>query len=373
MAMLEALSSAPGGAALFAQIERSFEMRGALQGVIEQAFYTFVRNALARYVRTTQTDRITLLKLRLVEQRLAALTKSSSVNCAMPELPDTTALAQHVVAQLWSASQATAARPASSHTAVKRAERLKPLQQTLETQLDRAIMANLDSIASLGSVELTLKGAQPGELEEWREILRDAAREIIDDYRRLGEDLRQARLYATEIGTELAAPPATGSRVADDPELMRRLEGEMRRAQRYRHPLSLAMLGPDNLEDIKLLVGAQAASEVLQRYRDNILSCARAYDTVSNCNPHKLLWVLPGADPDQSVKALHKVRERVTTAHYHYGGRLRPLPTFSAGVVAFTPGESSSRFLARADVLATRARQEGPSQIKLDRRQPSIS
>ncbi len=372
--MLQTLRCAPGGEAFLAQIERAQEVRAGLQALVEQAFVSFLRNAVDRYARTVATtDRITRLKIKQIEQRLAVLGKSETLP---PELPDAAALLQHLVAVLWTSGQSLAPKqnvPAAGAAAAS--ERLTPLQQTLETRLNHAILSNFDSIAALGSIELTLKGVQPGELEEWREILHDAAREIIDNYRQMGENLRQAQTCAREIGRQLATPsPLNGSAMeAEREELLRRLEAEMRRAQRYHFPLSLALLGPDHLEDIKMLVGPQAAGEILRRYQESIAGCARAYDTVTGCRPHKLAWLLPGAEPTQGVKALYKAQERLSSTHYHYGGRLRPLPSFSAGIVGFIPGENSARFLARALVLASRAKLAGPRRIECDQRRAAAT
>ena len=376
LAMLQTLRTAPDGPVLLAQLDRGHDVRRALDKVMEQAFLSFVRNTLDRYSRTSEIDRITRLKLKLIEYRLKALSDPAHAAPARPELMDAAALAQHLAAVLWAAGQDGAPKEAPAKPAARLApagaERLRVLQQSLETKLDQVVLANLDSIASLGSVELTLKGAQPGELEEWRQILHDASREIIEDYRKLGENLREAQFYVDEIGAHLPSSvgpsPASEAITIERQDLLQRIESEMRRAQRHRLPLSLALLGPDHLENIKLLVGPQAANEIMRRYRESVIACARTYDTVAGCKPHKLLWLLPGADPGQSVKALHKARDRVTSTNYHYAGRLRPLPTFSAGIAGFVPGENCAHFLARAEVLAASAKQAGPSHIEWEKR-----
>lgn len=370
--MLQTLRTASGGTTLLAQVAKGQEVRHSLNQVMERAFLTFVRNAVDRYSRTANLDRISRLKLKLIEHRLISLGKALPEAQPTPEVGDVTALAQHLAAVLWAAGQATAPKQprqgAAAGAAQRRAERLRPLQQSLEQKLDEIVLANLDSIASLGSIEVTLKGVQPGELEDWREILHDAAREIIEDYRKLGEQLREAQFYADQIGAQLATSPGAADTLGvEHQDLLHRLDAEMRRAQRHRLPLSLALLGPDHLEDIKFLVGPHAAGEVMRRYQENIAACARTYDTVASCRPHRLLWLLPGADPGQGAKALRKAQERLMSAHYHYAGRLRPLPSFSAGIVGFIPGENSARFLARAEVLAARATLTGPKHIEWEK------
>jgi len=373
LTMLQTLRTTPGGADLLARIEGGNELRGTLMALIEKAFLTFVRNAVDRYSRTTGTDRITRLKIRLIEQRLAKLMKLHPDIRGMPELADPNTLSQHLVAQLWAASTPTPKQtaPAAANVATPdQMSHLKPLQQSLTAELDRVVRANLESIASLGSIELTLKSAESGELESWREILRDTAREVIDDYRKLGDHLRQAQQAAHEIGRQLELPISatnSGEITINRPDLLRRIEAEIRRTQRYHQPLALALLGPDQLENIRVLVGPQAANEVLRRYLESVTSCARAYDTVAGCNTQRLMWLLPGADADQGVKALQKAQERLMSSHYHYAGRLRPLPTFSAGVVGYAAGEKPMHFLARAESVAAHARRVGPNHIESDR------
>ena len=375
LTMLQTLRTTPGGAELLARIESGHEVRGTLMALIEKAFLTFTRNAVDRYARTTGTDRISRLKVRLIEQRLAKLIKLHPETRSVPDLSDPAALTQHLVAQLWAAGAGNAKtpQPGSSNAAPApdRMAPLKPLQQTLATELDRAVRANLESIAALGSIDLTLKSAEPGELESWREILRDTAREVIDDYRKLGDNLRQVQQCANEIGRQIEAPagiPSANDITVNRPDLLRRIEAEIRRTQRYQQPLTLALLGPDQLENIRVLIGPHAANEVLRRYLESVTSCARAYDTVSGCNPQKLLWLLPGADADQGVIALRKAQERLMSSHYHYAGRLRPLPTFSAGVVGYAAGEKPTHFLARAEAVAAHARRVGANHIESDLR-----
>ncbi len=361
LTMLQTLRAAPGGNALIAEVDDGRNVRGALVALVERAFVAFIKNALDRYARTTPVDAPTRLKLKTIVQRLDVLARSMCVTQSTPNWRDAAALEQHLVALMWAARQ-PAAHSEPTMAAGAREDKLRPLQQTLESQLDKAIFANLDNIASLGSVEQTLRGVQPGELEEWREILRDSAREIMENYRALGENLQQARATLTDIQRSSRATTSVPGLEQDF--LLDRLNAEMHRAQRYQHPLSLALLGPDRIDDIRHLIGAEAAREVLRYYRQNLSACARAYDVVANCKPHRLVWLLPGANTDQGVSAVRKAQERITAAHYHYAGRLRRLPTFSAAVVGYAPGDDSARLLARAEMLATHAKDAGPSHIE---------
>lgn len=369
LTMLQSLSGALGSSDLLAQMEGGQRVRDALITLIERSFVGFIKNALDRHSRTALTDPTTRLKLRMVATRLETAIAALGVRQPAPEVRDAAALEQHLVALLWAVRQPSPTAQPSVPVAPL-SNQLKPLQETCEARLDKAIHANLDGIAALGSIEQTLHRVQPGEIEEWREILRDAAREVIDDCRAVGADLQQARTSLKELGryAALASPSKKTVPLTEDRQsLLQRLEAEMQRAQRHRLPLSLALLGPDNIDDIRHLVGADAARQVIHYYLENVTSCARVYDTVASCKPHKLLWLLPGAETDQGVRALRKAQERITTAHYHYAGRLRPLPTFSAAVVRYTPGEDSAHLLQRAETLVAYASRSGPRHIEWEK------
>lgn len=363
-AMLQTLRNAPGGVAALAQVQKGARVRDALAALIDRAFVAFVKNTIDRYAKTTGNDPTTRLKLRMIDRRMDTLIERMAVRQPAPELRDAAALEQHLIAALWALRQPVTAQPTAAATDAPALAPQSALQQALEAELDKAIVANLDNIASLGSIEQSLRSVPTGTLEDWRDILRDAAREAIDRYRALGENLQQARTCAKEMNRPIAPLPTAS---IDDGFLLQRLQAETRRAERYRQPLSLALLGPDHVEDIQHLVGTEAVREMLRHYRDNVASCARAYDTVVGCKPHGLLWMLPGASKDQGVLALRKVQQRMVTAHYHYGGRLRPLPTFSAGLVGYTPGDDPADLLVRAEAVAALARRSGPNRIELER------
>jgi diguanylate cyclase (GGDEF)-like protein len=364
LTMLQTLRTAPARHSPFAQIESARKVRAALAALIDRAFVAFLKNALDRYARTNTLDSTSTLKIRTIRQRLEIVYNALTTGEAAPQWRDAQALEQHLIAQLWSVRRRAERTDAGG--AASFPDALGPLRQALGQQLDGAVFANLDSIASLGSLEQTLRGVPGGELEEWREILHDSTREIIENYRALGAELQRA---CTTLRTMDRSPNGfrgvAGSTAPSDRDLLlERLNAEIRRAQRHRHPLSLALLGPDNIEDIRELTGPQAAREVLHYYWQTLASCARAYDLVTSCKPHRLLWLLPGANTDQSVSALRKAQQRIHAAHYRHAGRLRRLPTFSAAVVGYAPGEDSAHLLTRAENLAAHAKRAGPNHIE---------
>ena len=62
----------------------------------------------------------------------------------------------------------------------------------------------------------------------------------------------------------------------------------------------------------------------------------------------------------------NKVRRRVTETRYQTNGTMSQVPTFSAGVSLYKPGESASAFIERADKALYRAKRLGRNRIELD-------
>src|ERR1051325_4591036 len=286
LAMLQTLRTAPGGDSLLSQIEEGRAIQRALVALTERAFMAFLKNALDRHTRTAPNDPTTeipndpttQIKIKTIRIRLNTLIEATATRQPARELHNAAALEQHLIALMWAVR-----RPSVRHSSAsaQTLQRLKPVQQTLERELDQVIVANFENVASLGSIEQTLRGMSPGELEEWRAVLRDSAREIVENYRALGKDLERARATLKQFGPAAGRPTAL-----ERDALLERLNAEMRRAQRHRQPLSIALLGPDHIDDIRQLVGPEAVREVLRNYGRNISSCARAYDTVASCRPH---------------------------------------------------------------------------------------
>jgi len=76
--------------------------------------------------------------------------------------------------------------------------------------------------------------------------------------------------------------------------------------------------------------------------------------------------LLPNTDSDGAVRALNKVRRRANETRWQVNGTVAKVPTFSAGVSLYKPGESASAFIERADKALYRAKHLGRNRIELD-------
>ncbi|MEJ2189315.1 MAG: diguanylate cyclase [Acidobacteriota bacterium] len=180
---------------------------------------------------------------------------------------------------------------------------------------------------------------------------------VESDSRELSDELSRVRMLS--LTDEL-----TG--LANRRAFMRRLEDEVARVQRYGFPLSFALMDLDHFKGINDEYGHAAGDEVLRVYSKNVLSVFRHHDMVARYGGEEFAVLLPNTDADGAIRALNKVRRRASETRWQSNGTISQVPSFSAGVSLFKPGESASAFLERADKALYRAKRLGRDRIELD-------
>jgi diguanylate cyclase (GGDEF)-like protein len=180
---------------------------------------------------------------------------------------------------------------------------------------------------------------------------------VESDSRELTDELSRVRMLS--LTDEL-----TG--LANRRAFMRRLEDEVARVQRYGFPLSFALMDLDHFKSINDEFGHAAGDEVLRVYAKNILSVFRHHDMVARYGGEEFAVLLPNTDADGAIRALNKVRRRAAETRWQSNGTISQVPSFSAGVSLFKPGESASAFIERADKALYRAKRLGRDRIELD-------
>jgi diguanylate cyclase len=177
------------------------------------------------------------------------------------------------------------------------------------------------------------------------------------DSRELTDELTRVRLLS--LTDELTSLPNRRA-------FMRRLEDEVARVQRYGFPLSFVLIDLDHFKSINDEYGHAAGDEVLRVYSKNILSIFRHHDMVARYGGEEFAVLLPNTDSDGAVRALNKVRRRANETRWQTNGTMSNVPTFSAGVSLYKPGESATAFIERADKALYRAKRLGRNRIELD-------
>jgi diguanylate cyclase (GGDEF)-like protein len=137
------------------------------------------------------------------------------------------------------------------------------------------------------------------------------------------------------------------------------------RVQRHSSPLGLVLIDIDHFKRINDEHGHAAGDEVLRSYANEILSIFRHHDLVARYGGEEFAVLLPNTRQDGVLRALEKVRRRVADVATQRGGGQVPLPTFSAGVAEFRPGEAPTRFIERADSALYAAKRKGRNRTEV--------
>lgn len=180
---------------------------------------------------------------------------------------------------------------------------------------------------------------------------------IESDSRQLTDELSRVRLLS--LTDELTGLPNRRA-------FLRRLEDEVARVQRYGFPLTLALMDLDKFKEINDKYGHAGGDEVLRVYSKNILSIFRHHDLVARYGGEEFAVLLPNTESEGALRALTKVKNRCAETRWQSNGSVVSVPTFSAGLALYKPGETSTAFVERVDKALYRAKRLGRNRVEMD-------
>ncbi len=256
---------------------------------------------------------------------------------------------------------------------------IEKLQETLALKTKEAINQNKE-FGDLLEIELSaLKQADNyNEIEDLKEILINGTQELIQGQKILGEKLYSSSDYLKLVKNDserlrneldkvrLLSLTDEFTGLPNRRAFMRRLEDEIGRAQRYGTPLALALLDLDKFKSINDRFGHSAGDSVLRWYADHALSIFRHHDMVARYGGEEFAVLLPNTNDKGAHCAFKKVIRRVNNSEYEANDMKMPLPTFSAGMTLYTPGESPTDLINRADTALYRAKNLGRNRIEVE-------
>ena len=298
--------------------------------------------------------------------------EKQSVPASSPAKPDSV----EVMAEF----RATSAYRA--HLNEKRDE-MQKLQRDFVSQMGEAITESESFGRILEEALATLqKSPSMEDLEARRSELVKAMKEMTEGHRTLDEKFSRAQEYLSiieddnqQLNDELdrvrllsLTDELTG--LPNRRAFMRRLEDEVSRVQRHGSPLGLVLMDLDHFKSVNDLRGHAAGDEVLRAYSKQILSIFRHHDLVARYGGEEFAVILPNTTQEGVVCALNKVRQRVEEVVELRSTDAIELPTFSAGVAEFTPGETPNSLIERADSALYAAKRRGRNCTEVSGQQP---
>lgn len=146
-----------------------------------------------------------------------------------------------------------------------------------------------------------------------------------------------------------------------------RLDDEISRALRFDYPLTMALIDIDNFKPINDSFGHDAGDIILTHFAQNMNVVFRYHDMASRYGGEEFAVLFPNTDTHGAYSALNKLQQKLKADPYIlYKGEEIPVPTFSAGVALFNPGEDADELIKRADVAMYKAKTSGRDHIEID-------
>ncbi len=143
------------------------------------------------------------------------------------------------------------------------------------------------------------------------------------------------------------------------------LEGEFRRAARYKRPLSVIMADLDLLRNINNNYGHLAGDAVLRGVARVITNGLREYDLAARFGGEEFAIVLPETDSADAHAVAQRLRKGVEDARFEVATTPEPLQaTLSLGVASYPAhGQTPSEVVHQADLAVYYAKLRGRNRV----------
>lgn len=261
----------------------------------------------------------------------------------------------------------------------RKRDEIDKLQESLVSKMTDAIHQNKEFGALLEIERGAMQQAENvEEIEVLRQILLGCVDELLQGQRALGKKLRGSKDYLQLVKSDserlhdelnkvrLLSLTDEFTGLPNRRAFMRRLDDEIGRSQRYATPLALVMIDLDEFKTINDTRGHAAGDEVLRCYANDVLSVFRHHDMVARYGGEEFSVLLPNTAGEDALSAMRKLQERVASVLCEHEGRKLKLPTFSAGLTLYVPGETPSLLIDRADRALYVAKHRGRNRVEVD-------
>lgn len=176
-----------------------------------------------------------------------------------------------------------------------------------------------------------------------------------------GLALSSARIEGEAARLAYAATIDSLTGLLNRPYLDSRLHQEVERAKREGGTLAVLMCDIDDFKGINDRFGHQVGDSVLQTVGTVIRSAVRVFDVCARYGGDEFAIVMPSADRASAIACAERIRRRLV--EHRSVGLEQPEMTMSIGVAVFSPGDSASELIVRADRCMYQAKAQGKNLV----------
>lgn len=209
-----------------------------------------------------------------------------------------------------------------------------------------------EDVVSRGASDFIVKPFRTEELLlRVRRVLRE--RELTEERNRMVQKLQQ--LAVTDGLTTLF----------NSRHFFSQLELEVDRSVRYQHPLSLLLIDIDHFKEYNDFFGHLEGDKVLVRFSQILRSCLRANDSAYRYGGEEFTVILPETGADEARTVAQRIRSTLEAEVFHPPSSRPVSKTISVGVTEYSPMESISAFVRRADQAMYVSKQSGRNRVSV--------
>lgn len=193
--------------------------------------------------------------------------------------------------------------------------------------------------------------------EKFARLGRDRLQTILAAVNHLALALRNALLYRD---MRIKADRDSLTRLPNRQYFDERLLQELKRHQRYLHPLSVLMIDLDHFKRLNDTHGHQAGDMVLEEVGQILMNSLRSSDVAARYGGEEFVVLLANTTEDQAWKLAERIREQIAGRRFHYKGKFFRI-TASIGVSFLHTGAFTrpADLLGEADAALYRAKNMG--------------
>lgn len=200
------------------------------------------------------------------------------------------------------------------------------------------------------------------ELMEQNKLLQQGNVSLENRLKKKAEELEKKNQILLEKMAQIEfmsnTDPLTG--VANRKYFEELLLKEVHRANRYQHPLSLAIFDIDLFKGVNDLHGHKAGDTILQDVAELVSHNIRDVDLFARWGGDEFVIIFPDLSLAQSVKAIDKLRDLISEQPHELGLTI----TCSFGITQYAKGDSVDELFHRADERLYRAKEQGRNRLE---------
>ncbi|MGD9044168.1 MAG: diguanylate cyclase [Desulfobacterales bacterium] len=137
------------------------------------------------------------------------------------------------------------------------------------------------------------------------------------------------------------------------------LDKEIKRSDRYLHPISLIFIDIDNFKEVNDTYGHMTGDKILALIAKKIKACLRSNDSAYRFAGDEFTIILPETTASEAKIVASRILSKFTKESFLINDKKRSKITSSIGIAEYQINEGTQQFVHRADVTMYEAKQRG--------------